>query len=313
MLHVKTAKGSALLTALFIMTLVAIVATAMSTRVQLDIYRTKLIVTHDKVYLASQAVTFWALGELSNKKNKFTKANTQGVVSLFPRNMENIDNTVLLNGALYDLQAQYNINNLENRKSMIGFLNLIGVAMPQAPESEKVKLALGINDWLSSYDLARGKDNYLSYYMSQKPPYYASHQLMSSKSELRLVKDVNATLYLALEPLISALPESTPININTAPIQVLKSLSSSMKETQLNELIKVRKENGINDLSKISEILKKLNIANDQITLESTYFLSVASATSDNLNLIVYTIFKRSRDKNGKISVNVLRESFNVF
>ncbi|AWN74492.1 type II secretion system minor pseudopilin GspK [Legionella anisa] len=313
MLQIKTTKGSALLTALFIMTLVAIVATAMSTKVQLDIYRTKLILTHDKVYLSSQAVTFWALGELNNNKNKFTKADAQGIVSVFPRDMEHIDSTVTLSGALYDLQAQYNINNLENRKSMLGFINLIGVALPQIPEAERVKLTLAVNDWLSPYDLARGKDNYLSYYMSQKPPYYPSHQLMSSKSELRLVKDVSAPLYLALEPLITTLPESTPININTAPIKVLKSLSSSMKETQLNELLKARKENGIKDLSKVSEILKKLNIANDQVTLESTYFLSIASATSDNLTLTVYTVFKRSRDKNQKISVNVLRESFNIF
>lgn len=196
---------------------------------------------------------------------------------------------------------------------MLGFINLMGVALPQVPEAERVKLTLAINDWLSPYDLARGKDNYLSYYMSQKPPYYPSHQLMSSKSELRLVKDVTAPLYLALEPLITTLPESTPININTAPIKVLKSLSSSMKETQLNELIKERKENGIKDLNKVSEILKKLNIANDQITIESTYFLSVAYVTSENLNLIVYTVFKRSRDKNQKISVNLIRQSFNIF
>ncbi|HHF7366486.1 TPA: type II secretion system minor pseudopilin GspK [Legionella bozemanae] len=313
MFLIKTIKGSALLTALFIMTLVAIVATAMSTKVQLDIYRTKLILTHDKIYLASQAVTFWALSELNNTKNKFAKADTQGIVSMFPHDMENIYSTVTLRGALYDLQAQYNVNNLENKKAMLGFINLMGVALPQVPEAERVKLTLAINDWLSPYDLARGKDNYLSYYMSQKPPYYPSHQLMSSKSELRLVKDVTAPLYLALEPLITTLPESTPININTAPIKVLKSLSSSMKETQLNELIKERKENGIKDLNKVSEILKKLNIANDQITIESTYFLSVAYVTSENLNLIVYTVFKRSRDKNQKISVNLIRQSFNIF
>lgn len=68
MLRAKIMKGSALLTALFIMTLVAIVATAMSTKVQLDIYRTRLILTHDKLYFASQAVTFWSMGQLADKK-----------------------------------------------------------------------------------------------------------------------------------------------------------------------------------------------------------------------------------------------------
>ena len=305
--------GSALLTALFIMTLVAIVATAMSTKVQLDIYRTKLIINHDKLYLASQAVTFWALGELSNKKNKFIHANKQGIVSQYPKNMEHIDNTVTLNGALYDLQARFNLNNVVNKKAIFQFMNLINTIIPQTNESERMKLALALNDWLLLYDIARGKDDYLSYYLTQKPAYHPSHQLMSSASEFRLVKEVNASIYLALEPFITALPESTPININTAPIQILKSLSNTMNDSALNELIMERKENGIKDIGKISEILKKLDIAPDQITLESTYFLNVAYAKSDNLNLTVYALLKRTRDKDGKTSVSIIRESFNVF
>ncbi|KTD54523.1 type II secretory pathway protein LspK [Legionella sainthelensi] len=311
--HKRLNKGSALLTALFIMTLVAIVATAMSTKIQLDIYRTKLILTHDKLYLATQAETFWAMGELNNPKNKFMKASAQGIVSQYPLNMEHIDKTVVLSGVLYDLQSRYNLNNLTNKKAMLGFVNLIGATIPQISEAEKTQLTLAVSDWLTSYDLARGKDNYLSYYTSQKPPYYPSHQLMSSQSELRLVKDVSAPIYLALEPFICALPEITPININTAPKQVLKSLSATIKDTQLNELLKQRKENGIKDLKKITELLQKLDIASDQITLESSYFLNVASATSDNINLTVYSLLKRNRDKNGKITVTLLRESLNIF
>ena len=60
-------RGSALISALFIMTLVAIAATAMSTRLQLDIYRTRLTISSDKLFLASQAVTFWAMHTLSNE------------------------------------------------------------------------------------------------------------------------------------------------------------------------------------------------------------------------------------------------------
>lgn len=307
------AQGSALLTALFIMTLVAIVATAMSMKVQLDIYRTKLTILHDKLYLASQAVTFWAFGELNNNNNKLTKANALGMIRHYPQNMEHITNTIKLSGGLYDLQARYNLNNLTNRKSMMGFINLMNAILPQMVESEKVKLTLAVNDWLLSYDLAKGKDRYLSYYMSQKPPYYPSHQLMSSKSELRLVKDVSAPVYLALEPFITALPESTAININTAPKQVLQSLSSNMHETQLHELILARKEKGIKNIGEIADILKKLDIATDQITLESTYFLNTAYATSDNLTLTVYTLFKRTRDKKGTLTVTILRESITVF
>ena len=74
MAHIKThgnKRGSALLSALFIMTLVAICATAMSMRLQLDIYRTRLTLDSDKLYLASQAVTFWAMDILSEQNILF--------------------------------------------------------------------------------------------------------------------------------------------------------------------------------------------------------------------------------------------------
>lgn len=309
----QPSRGAALLTALFIMTLVAIVATAMSTRVQVDIYRTRLIIMHDKLYLASQAVNFWALSKLKDTKKLFTKTNALGMVSQYPQKMQTIYPSVSLNGGLYDLQDRYNLNNLVNIKLILGFANFLGHTALQFPASEKMNLASAINDWLSPFDLALGKDSYLSYYLKQKPPYYSSHQLMSSPSELRLIKDVDAPLYVTLQPYITALPELTPININTASRQALMSLSNTMNEEKVNKIITARGKNGVKHLEKIDELLTKLNIPKEQITLESTYFLTVAHASSENRNFTMFTLFKRTRDKKGKILVNILRESFNVF
>lgn len=306
-------QGSALLTALFIMTLVAIVATAMSTRLQLDIYRTRLVITQDKLYLASQAVTFWALNELINKNNRFIKINKLNMVAQYPKNMERIYNQVQLSGGLYDLQAGFNLNNLIEKKSISTFMHLINQAYSKATGQERANIALGVKHWLLTYTPGRGEDIYTSYYLSQKPPYYPSHQLIKSKSEFRLIKDVSAPVYLSLEPFITALPESTSININTAPKLVLMSLGDGLSDAQANELITARKDSGITDLKKIDELLKKLNIPTDQITLESQYYLSVAYAKSDEFNLVVYSLLKRSRDRKGKLSVSVIRESINSF
>lgn len=308
----KKFKGSALLTALFIMTLVAIVATAMSAKIQLNIYHEKTTIAHDKVYLASQAVTFWAVNELSNKKNNFMHATDQGMVSQYSQDKGSNANAPHVSGALYDLQSRYNLNNLSNKKLVIGFVNLLSTTTPKLNDSAKIQLALAVNNWLSPYELSQGKDAYLSYYMSQKPPFYPSHQLMACKTELRLVKNIDRSTYLALEPYVTALPEITTININTAPLAVLKSLSTVKNDDHFDDLISARKK-GIKNVSKIAEVLKKLNIAHDQITLESSYFLSVADVSSENLHLTVYTVFKKSKDPKGKTSVTVLRESFNTF
>lgn len=309
----KLTQGSALLTSLFIMTLVAIVATAMSTKLQIDIYRTRLVIAHDKLYFASQGVAFWALGELGNKKNTFNKINEQNMISQYPQKISNIYPTVTITGELYDLQSFYNLNNLKNRKAILGFINLLGGVAPKTTDQERKNLALALNNWLSPYDLARGKDNYLSHYLSQKPPYYPSHQLLNSRSELRLIKDVTPEIYKKLEPFIIALPEATAINFNTAPKQVLMTLSNAIDAEKVELLLNARGKNGIKNIKKISELMKKLNIAPEQITFDSMYFLSVAHASTDNLQLTVYTFLKKTQDKKGKLSVNILRESFNVF
>ncbi len=306
-------RGGALLTALFIMTLVAIVATAMSSRLQVDIYRTRLIINHDKLYFASQAVAFWAMSELGDAKKKFAVADAEGMVLSYPKNMSTIYPSVTLSGGIYDLQGRFNLNNLSNKKYILGFVNFIGATAAQMTATEKMGLALAINNWVSPYDLGVGEDSFLSYYLHQKPPYHPSRQLMTSSSELRLIKDVSPKIFLALQPYVTALPDLTAININTASKQVLMSLNNTMNEQRVNELLELRGKNGFKRIEKANDLLKKMNVANDQVTLESAYFLSVAHASIENFNFTVYTLLKRNRDKKGKITVSILRESFNVF
>ena len=311
-MHPIKIKGSALLTALFIMTLVAIVATAMSVRLQSDIYRTQLVLFHDKLYLESQAVTFWGLNQLKNPQNFFSKIQKQGTVAQYPNN--SITNSPLvLSGGLYDLQAQFNLNNLIDKKKAPFFINLINNIIPKIPEQESQKLLSDIIKWISPYDPGKGSDDTITYYLSQKPPYYPSHQFMESKSELRLVRNMNATTYLLLEPFITTLPENTAININTASKTILSALGDGLNQNQVNELITARSKMGITDLNTIGMLLTKLDIPKEQITIESTYFLSVASVSSKDSNLVVYSLIKRARDKNNKLTVRILRESIQTF
>lgn len=306
-------RGSALLTALFIMTLVAIVATAMSTRLQLDIYRTRLLVTHDKLYLASQAMLFWAFNELSTKENKFSQANVQGMVSTYPKNLAHIYKGVTLTGGLYDVQGKLNINNLVEKRALILFINLLKQVYAKSNDKDKINLALTVQDWLSAYDLSRGKDIYTSYYLAQKPPYYPSHQLMKSPSEFRLLKNVSADVNQAIQPFITVLPESTPINLNTASKKILMALGDGLTESQVVELIHARGSKGINNRKRLGPLLQKFNIPPEQVTIESQYFLSKAHVKSEDLNLVVYVLLKKEKDNKGKITVSVIRQSINVF
>ncbi|KTD30648.1 type II secretion system minor pseudopilin GspK [Legionella maceachernii] len=303
--------GSALISALFIMTLVAIAATAMSTRLQLDIYRTRLTIMSDKLYLASQAVSFWAMSELTHSKNQFTISDEFGKVLDFPKQFKSIYPDILLKGELYDLQSRFNLNNISEQKYQLPFLHLLKQITP-LNQQQREELRLILNNWLTPYQ--PGQDNEISlYYMKQKPPYYPAQQLMRSVSEFRLLKGISAKLYRRLLNQMTVLPESTPININTASRPVLTTLGYGLTTTQVNELIKARGKKGITNLKQITPILKKLNIRDEQITLASQYFMSIARVSSADLNLTVYSVFKRNKDKKGQVSVSVISESFNTF
>ena len=305
-------RGSALISALFIMTLVAIAATAMSTRLQLDIYRTHLTITSDELYLASQAVSFWAMDTIATEKKYFAKNLGQGKLMNFPAKLQHLYPDVIINGSLYDLQARFNVNNLQDKKFHPVFFRLLENSLPKKNNAEQRALIKAISHWITSYQPGRGHDDLVSFYLKQNPPYIPSYQPMRSISELRLISGVSHEVYQKLLPNSIALPEVTPININTASKLLLMSLGNGLNEEQLNQLLEARSEKGITDLKDIYPLLQKLDIPNDQVTIESTYYLSIATTASQDLNLMTYTIIKRSKDQRGRMSIGIVSESLNT-
>jgi general secretion pathway protein K len=299
--------GSALLTALFIMTLVAIVATAMSTRLQLDIYRSRLLLTHDKMLSASEALTFWAMNELNNPKHQFTRINKQGMIAEYPTSMATTTPGIQIKGGLYDLQGLYNLNNLVEKKAMPSFVALMNETMPTASNDEKIDLLFYLKDWLLPYDIAKGKDAYFAYYLAQKPPYFPANLRLQSISELRLIRGYTAAIVTRLSPFVTALPESTEININSASSKVLMTLGPGLKAQQANDLITARGSKGIKKLNELEELLQKLNIPSEQLTTESHYFLSIAHVRFDEFHMVVTTRYIRRRNQQGKVSVRLVR------
>ena len=305
-------QGSALISALFIMTLVAIAATAMSTRLQFDIYRTHLTIASDKLYLASQAVTFWAMNTLSIKNQPFNFTDKEGQLLSFPAELQRVYPDVITKGGLYDMQALFNLNNLQDKKFHPLFFRLLENTLTKVNTEQNKLLLNAIYYWISPYQPERGHDESLNFYLKQNPVYLPGYQPMQSISELRLVEGVSAKTYQLLRPFVTTLPEITPININTSPKELLKSLGNGLNEEQVNELLQARGKKGFKNLQHISPLLQKLGIPNDQITIESEYYLSLATMTSEDLNFTIYTIIKRSKDKNGQISIGIINQSLNT-
>lgn len=308
----RTQSGSALITALFIMTLIAIAATAMTMRLQLDIYRTRLTLTTDKLHYASQLVTFWAISELSQNKNPFAMSDLNGKVAQFPAKLSAVYPQFKLTGALYDLQSRFNLNNLTDPKYFLTMLRLLDDPNIHLKKEEKKQLVMTINQWISPYKPGHNKEDSLANYLGQNPPYLPAHQLLHSVSELRLLKGITASVYNTLLPQVSALPESTPLNINTMSPQLLHILGYGLTAEQIDTIIQKRAKKGITNQAKLTNLLKILNIRPEQVTIISQYFLCITTVTSADLTTVNFTILKRNQDKKGNSTVSLLSESLNT-
>lgn len=305
-------RGSALLSALFLMTLVAIAATAMSTRLQLDIYRTRLTLESDRLMLASQAISFWAMDSLLNSNKKLIPKEEGGPVLVYPESLSKLYPNVTMTGSLFDLQARLNLNNLQDVSYQTVFFRLLKSTFKKIELKDLQYIVAATTNWISPYQPARGIDEFMTYYAEQHPPYLPAYQSMQSISEFRLVAGVSADIYQTLLPQVIALPTATPINLNTASSVIIKSLGNGLTDTQLTELLQLRDQKGTFKADDILLIVRDFHIPAAQVTIESEYYLCVGRLQGKELSLNYYLVLHRSKDKSGKISVNVVTETLNT-
>lgn len=219
--------GMALLVVLLILSVMVIIASNMSGRLQLELRRTANITTGKQAWwyalsaeaLVSKVLTqdFKDNPEVVNLSQNWARKNT-----VFP-----VDDGQL-KGEVTDLQSCFNLNSL-SVASKAGS----GEELEQQPypvqvfrellkqltmdDYEAAQLTDAIRDWTDKDTVlvsSLGAED--AYYEGLKPPYLTANQWMLGKDELRAVRGVTARVYARLAPYVCALPnDKLKININT--------------------------------------------------------------------------------------------------
>lgn len=130
-----------------------------------------------------------------------------------------------ISGQLSDLQGRLNLNSLITEQGKVDGAILARLERLLRELELDPRLAAAIVDWidpdLEPYGVGGAEDDA---YTRSDPPYRAANTPMVSATELRLIAGIDAEAYAKLSPHVTALPEPTAININTATPAVLRSL-----------------------------------------------------------------------------------------
>ena len=295
-------RGVALITAMLVTAMVSLVALEMMRRQQLDIRRTANIFGYDQAWLYSQSMEAWSTQVLIRDASQGPVDHLleEWAQRLPPLPVEGGE----VVGEVIDQQGLYNLNNLLNGAlidpiEFVHFQRLLLVL--GIPVDITEQLANALADWLDPDQDRRfpgGAED--QDYLLNQPPYRAANGPLRSVSELRLVKGFTPEIYALVAPVVTALPERTPININTAPLPIILSLVPDMRPIDAEALIEGRGARGYQDVASFSglpiiAVNAPLLTQGTGISVGSHWFLAHGRATIEHLSLEFYSLLFRNQ------------------
>lgn len=321
-------KGVALITALLIAALVTVAAVAMASRQQLDVRRTGNMLEADQAYmyaLGMEALVAQVLIEDKKETGEIDALTEIWNAPLPPTLVEG----GMVSGNLEDMQGRYNLNNLVysegnsegDNKGKIDqaqikvFQTILEQVSAASSDEKKIQfspfVANRVADWIDA-DLNSSADGAEDLeYLNLDVPYRAANRLMASPSELASILGLKLNEVNALLPLVATLPETTRINVNTAPEIVLMSLHEDITPGIALELKELREEE---PFEKTADFVKTLrddhNIELDDklIAVDSDYFLVTTNAAIGRTQLRMYSLLNRKGNK-----ITTIRRGFGAY
>jgi general secretion pathway protein K len=124
------------------------------------------------------------------------------------------------------------------------------------------------------------------------PPYRTPNSIISTPSELMANAGFDTELFQRLSPYVTALPPGTPLNVNTASVYLLASLSDDIDLAQADTLAQ---ERGTADFTNIDQTFEGLVEADvlQRIDGVSRYFLLTGSIVLGTHQLTMYSLLER--------------------
>lgn len=305
MTAINRQRGVAIITALLIVAIATTISISISTRLQLDVRRTGNVIAGDQAYLYTLAAESWSKRILiqDRKDSEIDHLGEDWAIELPPLPVEG----GYIQGKLTDLQSCFNINSLLDAGTDTNTgtnTNVARTRLERLLTNLKIDTAgaQAIIDWIDSdlqTTIPDGAEDV--YYMNLDQPYRTANTPLQSISELRLIKGFEDPLvYANVLPHVCAFGVNTPININTATTEVLRSLADDLTDSDIEKIIEQRNDtafNNINEFTSSSNLKEKIG-STEGLSVDTEYFMLQTESTIGQVRVLGYSIIHRNIDGN---------------
>ncbi len=292
----KSQQGIALITALLMVALVTIIGAGLVTQMNVAVHRSGNLWLDEQAWWYVIGVENW-IGQILQLDAQNSEIDALTEAWAQPVDYLPIEGGAL-QGKLQDLQGRFNLNNLaEPGPAVLARCQRLIQFITELDPVTAATIAQSTRDWIdadTNVTLPYGAED--DFYLGQIPAYRTANQPMVSPSELLLVNGVTPELYAALEPHITALPETTALNVNTATLANLAALAPNIKPADLEALLAKRLEAPWGDVQAFRQenATAGLQINNDDLTVTTRYFQASGLIAVDRGQLKFRSTFVRT-------------------
>ncbi|MCZ0753581.1 GspK family T2SS minor pseudopilin variant ExeK [Aeromonas enteropelogenes] len=308
--------GMALLVVLLLLSVMVIVASNMSGRLQLELRRTANLTAGKQAWwyaMSAEALVSKVLTQDFKDDPEVVSLgqNWARKEAVFP--LEDGK----LRGEVTDLQSCFNLNSLA-----VASAAGVGEELEQQPypvqvfrellsqlgmeDYEAAQLTDAVRDWVDKDTVlvsSLGAED--AYYEGLKPPYLTANQWMLGKDELRAVRGVTARVYAKLAPYVCALPSSKlKININTLdpeqPALLVALYRGKIGPDDAKRLLTERPKKGWKEIKLMTDRmgvpLESIKGLKEALVVKSDFFAARVVAETGDTRAWLETLFQRGKD-----------------
>lgn len=264
-------QGVALVSVLLMLSITTVMAIAIISKQQILIFKQQDQLDLDKGWHYVLGTEDWAIDTLQTSMDDGEGEGRNPPLSL----ALTLDSNVTITAKITDLQGRFNINTLVDKgkpdaQQLTRFRRLLHLM------DLETDLVDSVIDWIDDnedlhYPAGAEDDDYLQ----STPAYRAGNQMMSDKDELIWVKGITNQASRRLSQHLVALPEQTPVNVNSATAQVLMSLADGLSITDAESIIQHREKTPFEDIKLFlkQDALAGIVMSPKGLSVDSHYYL----------------------------------------
>lgn len=269
----RAQRGMAVITAILVVALVASAASFMAWQQQLWVRQVENLNEQAQSRAVVLAAMQWARSILAQDAHGSSVDHLEEgwAMALAPLPVEGGE----LAGELTDQQGLFNLNSLVrggriSATDLAVFRKLLELL--QLPAEH----AAAVVDWIdpdAEVTYPGGAED--GDYLALDPPYRAGNRALTTLDGLARLKGFDAATLERLRPFVTALPQPTQVNVNTAPAEVLAAAIAELTLEQAQALVTARKGKHFKDIADFRARLPKTvtQVNETLLSVGSRYFL----------------------------------------